>query len=69
MKFISCGTHLLHDWTDIFQFERREFILLQEIIKILFKHLKDEASVIFMLEALVSTNEVEFVGVFCRETV
>ena len=52
------------DRSDVFERKRLELVLLEEIVKILLQHLKDEARVVFVREALVRSNKVEFVRIF-----
>ena len=55
------------DRSDVFERKRLELVLLEEIVKILLQHLKDEARVVFVREALVRSNKVEFVRIFLAE--
>ena len=55
------------DRSDVFEGKRLELVLLEEIVKILLQHLKDEARVVFVREALVRSNKVEFVRIFLAE--
>ena len=55
------------DRSDVFERKRLELVLLEEIVKILLQHLKDEARVVFVREALVRPNKVEFVCIFLAE--
>ncbi len=59
--------HLLGDGTDIFEGQRLKFVLFEEIIEVLFQHLKDQASVVLVLEALMAAHKIEFVGIFLTE--
>ena len=52
------------DRSDVFEGKRLELVLLQEIIQILLQHLENEARVVFVREALVRSNKVEFVRIF-----
>ena len=52
------------DRSDVFEGKGLELVLLEEIIQILLKHLKNEACVVFVREALVRSNKVEFVRIF-----
>lgn len=58
------STYLLQYRSDVLQRQRRKLILLQEIVQILLEHLKDQACVVLVLEALERANEVEFIGIF-----
>ena len=60
--------HLVCDWSDVFERKRLELVLLEEIIQILLQHLENEAGVVFVREALVGSNKVEFVCIFLAET-
>ena len=55
------------DWSDVFERKRLELVLLEEIIQILLQHLENEAGVVFVREALVGSNKVEFVCIFLAE--
>ena len=55
------------DWSDVFEREGLELVLLEEIVEVLFQHLEDQACVVLVGEALVSTNEIEFVRIFLAE--
>ena len=57
-------TDLMCDRSDVFEGKRLELVLLKEIIQILLQHLKNEACVVFVREALVRSNKVEFVRIF-----
>ena len=52
------------DRSDVFEGKRLELVLLEEIVQILLQHLKNEARVVFVREALVRSNKVEFVCIF-----
>ena len=52
------------DRSDVFEGKRLELVLLEEIVQILLQHLKNEARVVFVREALVRSNKVEFVRIF-----
>ena len=60
-------TYLMCDRSDVFERKRLELVLLEEIVKILLQHLKHEARVVFVREALVRPNKVEFVRIFLAE--
>ncbi len=42
--------------------------MLEEIVQVLLEHLKDEAGVILVGEALVGADEVELVGILLAQT-
>ena len=52
------------DRSDVFEGKRLELVLLEEIVQILLQHLENEARVVFVREALVRSNKVEFVRIF-----
>ena len=52
------------DRSDIFEGKRLELVLFEEIVQVLLQHLKNEARVVFVREALVRSNKVEFVRIF-----
>ena len=52
------------DRSDVFEGKRLELVLFEEIVQILLQHLKNEARVVFVREALVRSNKVEFVRIF-----
>ena len=57
------STYLLQYRSDVLQRQRRKFILLQEIVQILLKHLEDQTCVVLMLKALKRSYKVELVGI------
>ena len=59
--------NLLRYWPDVLEGQRLEFVLLEKIVKILLQHLKDQARVIFVREALVGTDEIELVRILLRQ--
>ena len=52
------------DRSDVFEGKRLELVLFEEIVQVLLQHLKNEARVVFVREALVRSNKVEFVRIF-----
>ena len=54
----------MSDWPDVLEREGLELVLFEEIVQILLQHLKNEARVVFVREALVRSNKVEFVRIF-----
>ena len=52
------------DRSDVFEGKRLKLVLFEEIVQILLQHLKNEARVVFVREALVRSNKVEFVRIF-----
>ena len=52
------------DRSDVFEGKRLELVLFKEIVQVLLQHLKNEARVVFVREALVRSNKVEFVRIF-----
>ena len=61
------GEHLLRDGTDELEGQGVELVLLKEVIQVLLEHLKHQAGVVLVVEALVSAHEIELVGIFLRE--
>ena len=52
----------------ILQRQRLKFVLLEEVVKVLFQHFKDQTGVVLVSETLVSTHKVVFVSIFLGET-
>jgi hypothetical protein len=50
--------YLLEDWANVFEGQGAKLVLLQKVIEVLFQHLKDQARVILVLEALVGPYEI-----------
>lgn len=48
----------MEDGTDIFQWEGLELVLFQEIVEVLFQHLKDQTGVVLVGETLVGPDEI-----------
>lgn len=46
----------------------REFVLFEEIVQILFEHLKHQTRVVLVLKALKRPDEIEFVRILLAET-
>lgn len=62
------STYLLQNWSDVLQRQRRKLILLEEIVQVLFEHLKDQACVILVLKALERSHKVELVGILLTQS-
>ena len=52
------------DGSDVLERKGLKLVLFEEIVQILLQHLKNEARVVFVREALVRSNKVEFVRIF-----
>lgn len=57
----GCG-HLLEDRANVLEGQGAKLVLLQKVIEVLLQHLKDQARVVLVLEALVGPHEVVVVG-------
>lgn len=57
--------YLLQDGSYVPEGKRAELAVLEEVIEVLLQHLKHQAGVTFMLEALVRTHKIVFISVFC----
>ena len=53
----------MSDRPDILERKRLELVLFEEIVQILFQHLKDQTGVVLVSETLVGTDKVELVGI------
>ena len=53
---------------DVLEWEWLEFVLFEEIVQILLQHLKNQTRVVFVSEALIGSDKVEFVCIFLAET-
>ena len=65
---IKHENYLLHNWANIFQRQRTEFVLLEKVVEILLEQLKNKAGVVLVLETLVRPDEIELVGVLLAQT-
>ena len=54
--------------SDVLEWEWLELVLFEEIIQILLQHLKNQTRVVFVSEALVGPDKVEFICIFLAET-
>ena len=59
--------NLLRDGPDVLQRQRLELVVLEEVIEVLLEHLKDEAGVVLVSEALESADKVELVGILLTQ--
>lgn len=59
---------MLHDGANVLQRQRTKLVLLQKIVKVLFQQFKDQTSMILVLEALVRSDEIEFIGIFLAQS-
>ena len=55
------------DWTNVFEWEGLELVLLEKVVEVLLEHLEDEAGVVFVREALVGAHKVELVRILLTE--
>jgi len=60
--------HLVSDRPDVFQWKGLELVLLEEVIQVLLQHLKHQAGVVLMSEALIGTNKVELISILLTES-
>ena len=60
-------SYLVSDRPDIFQRERLELVLFEEVVQILLQHLEYEAGVVLVCEALVGSDKIVFVRIFLTE--
>lgn len=60
----GCG-YLLENRANVFEGQGTELVLLEKVIEVLLQHLKDQACVILMLEALVGPYEVVVIRTLC----
>lgn len=60
--------HLLHDRPNALERQRRELVLLEKVVKVLFEHLEHETRVIFVLKDLVGAYQIVLVGVLLAQT-
>ena len=51
------------DGADVLERQGLELVLLEEVVKILLQHLKDQTGVVLVSETLVGTDKVELVGI------
>lgn len=58
---------LLQYRADVLERQRRELVLFEKVVKVLLEHLKHEAGVRAVLEALVRADEVELVRRLLRQ--
>lgn len=64
LEFEQSSEHLLQYGPDVLERQRTELVLLEEVVQVLLQHLKHQACVILVLEALVRTHKVELVCIF-----
>ena len=57
----------MSDRPDVLERKRLELVLFEEIVQILFQHLKDQTGVVLVSEALVGSDKVVFVCIFLAE--
>ena len=55
--------YLLGDGPDVLEWQGLELVVLQKVVQVLLEHLKDQAGVVLVSEALEGANEVELVGI------
>lgn len=59
--------YLLQDRPDVLERQRRELVLLEEVVQVLLEHLEHQTGVVLVLEALERPHKVKLVGIFLRE--
>jgi hypothetical protein len=67
LQFEQCGQHLLHNRPDAGEGQRRELVLLEEVVEVLLQHLEHQTGVALVLEALVGPHEVELLRVLVAQ--
>lgn len=68
LQLLQCGSDLLKNGPYHLQRQRAEFVLLEEIIQVLLKHLEHKAGMVTVLEALESPHQVMLVRVLSAQT-
>ena len=58
----------MSDGSDVLEWEWLELVLFEEIVQILLQHLENQTCVVFVSEALIGPDKVEFVCIFLTET-
>lgn len=58
LQLKESSQNLLQYRTDDFEWQRTEFVLLEKVVQILLKHLKDKTCVVLVSKALVSAHEI-----------
>ena len=53
----------MSDRPDVLERKGLKLVLFEEIVQILFQHLKDQTGVVLVSETLVGTDKVELVGI------
>ena len=53
---------------DVLERQGLELVLFQKVVQILFQHLKDQTSVIFMSKTLVGSHEIVLISIFLGQT-
>ena len=56
------------DGPNVLQRQGLEFILLQKVVQVLLQHLKDQASVVFVSETLISPHEIVLIRVLLGQS-
>ena len=59
--------YLLGDGPDVLEWQGLELVVLEKVVQILLEHLKDQAGVVLVSEALEGANEVELVGILLAQ--
>ena len=59
--------HLLGDGPDVLEWQGLELVVLEEVVQVLLEHLKDQAGVVLVSEALEGPNEVELVCILLAQ--
>ena len=54
----------MSDGSDVLERQRLEFVLLEEVVQVLFQHLEHQAGVVLVGEALVGTHKVKLICIF-----
>ena len=59
--------YLLGDGPDVLEWQGLELVVLQKVVQVLLEHLKDQAGVVLVSEALEGANEVELVCILLAQ--
>ena len=54
----------MSDRPDVLERQGLKLVLLEKVVQVLLQHLKDQAGVILVSEALVGSHEIELVSIF-----
>lgn len=66
--YLTMSIYLVQNGPDDFEWQWTELVLLEEIIKVLFQHLKYQAGVTAMLKALQSTHDIVVICILTAQS-